>query len=101
MSDLYDRLLAAGAPRVEEPLFWRINTNGHGGLVVELRERTPKYGMPSVIRGSSCTNNYPQRPDEAVVSAMWRAKACADSDAELNGYIGDHSTAPVYTTETK
>lgn len=44
MANTYERLVAAGAPAIVEPRFYRIHENYKGGLRVEVRERNPRQG---------------------------------------------------------
>lgn len=91
MSDLYDRLLAAGAPRVEEPRFFRIRIDecSPARLTVSLRERGP--GLASRLLARAYTEHHPADPTTATVDAMWEALDAADTDDGLAEHTGDVS----------
>ena len=85
MATTYDRLVAAGAPKIAEPLFYRITEELGGQLRVQLRRRNARFG--STYLGSE----YVFRSDveegaleAAVVSALTKVVARYRRDEALD-----------------
>ncbi|UJQ86835.1 hypothetical protein PQE16_gp45 [Arthrobacter phage Reedo] len=74
MANPYEKLTAAGAPAIVEPLFYRIYENSiNGDLIVEIRERRPYKG--STLKSKATVSRYllAQEGVEAVVEAAEEA----------------------------
>lgn len=58
MANTYEKLIAAGAPAIVEPLFYRISESpiGDRDLTVEIRERKPYKG--STLKAKSTVSRY-------------------------------------------
>lgn len=74
MANTYEKLVAAGAPAIVEPLFYRISENPiDGDLTVEIRERKPYKG--STLKAKQTVSRYllAQEGVAAVVEAAEEA----------------------------
>jgi len=87
-----DRLVAAGAPEVVEPHFYRIAHTEEQNLAVELRVRRKRFGSDRVGRLVVAVN--PNRPEEVlgnVVDALTAIHAEAARAHSITSLIGEHS----------
>jgi len=95
-SDTLDRLVAAGAPAIAEPYFYRIAFTEAGDLSVQLRERRKLFGSDLISRRTVTPNA--DRPDDtltAVVVALCDMVGAAERARRLHALLGDHGTAAV------
>ncbi|QNO12703.1 hypothetical protein SEA_SNEK_43 [Arthrobacter phage Snek] len=91
MANAYEKLVAAGAPAIVEPLFYRISENPLNNYVIlEIREREPYRGSKLKIRKQI-------RPGADL--AVRVAEAAQDAydeiqyQDELAALVGEHSSA--------
>jgi hypothetical protein len=89
------QLVAAGAPELPEGWFYRVGSDGFGGLEVEVRERRKRFGS----RQHSRALVREDEPDglTAVVAACRHAVRLMEVEIELRRrlrgaaeYLGDH-----------
>lgn len=97
MANLYDRLVAAGAPEITAPRFYRVRDEfapdgpGSGGFTVELRETYPD-GIGSKKLQSMTV--YPPRgstPQTLIVNACVRLVELQRQHEAFEEYLGNHS----------
>lgn len=76
MDTILDRIVAAGAPAVTEPRFYRLSETDAGGIRVELRELQP-YGGSRLLAADETPpfERYPLL--QAVAAAARRAHNAA------------------------
>ena len=89
-------LVAAGAPEIAEPNFYRIAFTETGDLNVELRERRKLFGSDLIARRTVTPNAA--RPDDtltAVVVALSDMVGDAERARRVHELLGDHSAAEV------
>jgi hypothetical protein len=48
MPTTYERLVAAGAPAIREPYFYRITETNEGNLRIQVRKQLPRFGSTQV-----------------------------------------------------
>lgn len=78
MANTYERLVAAGAPAIVEPEFYRIKPDAYndGALVVEVRKRKPYRGSELLIRKTA----YGQTDEDLLFHVV---EACKQAVGEL------------------
>jgi len=93
MSNSYEKFVAAGAPAIVEPLFYRVWESTNGSIVVEVRERLAYRG--STLRAKRTVGN--RRASELlenVVEAMTEAVEEHHFKSGLADLVGVHSSDP-------
>jgi hypothetical protein len=92
MGTTYDRLVAAGAPALTEPRFYRITSPEDGVLSVQLRERLPRLGSRVLGRrrvSAAALNAEDVLP--AVVGALREIVAAQIPDDTIGDLLGDYT----------
>ncbi|AYN57765.1 hypothetical protein PBI_DRMANHATTAN_45 [Arthrobacter phage DrManhattan] len=69
MANTYEKLVAAGAPAIVEPLFYRVAQAHTGAIIVELRERLPYKGSNLKARRTVSLNGLPSEIPARVADA--------------------------------
>jgi hypothetical protein len=95
MANTYEALVAAGAPEIVEPQFYRIKRDGYSdnALLVEVRERRPYKGSDLLIRKTVYVET-----DDAVLAEV--VEACKQAVGEIRlkamveTIVGDHPAEP-------
>ncbi|WGH21405.1 hypothetical protein SEA_EMOTION_56 [Arthrobacter phage Emotion] len=104
MANMYERLVAAGAPEVPEPYFLRIRESemGYAALEVQLRQRLPYGGSERI---ASRTVYYEGARDvlEGTVEAIrYLVDKYVDLPEWVPALVGDHGVnVPESDTETE
>jgi hypothetical protein len=94
MANTYEKFVAAGAPAITEPLFYRVHEDyGTKNVIVEVRERLPYTGSNLKARRTVYTRRAAELLEE-VVSAMTEAVEEVNFKAGLSGILGEHSADP-------
>lgn len=89
MANTYEKLVAAGAPAIVEPLFYRLYEELVGGnIVVEVRERRQYKGSDLKARLTVSTNGVPALVAERVAEAATEAVMELDYKSTLSGFLG-------------
>lgn len=91
-----DRLVAAGAPAIAEPNFYRVAFTEAGDLSVELRQRRKLFGSDRLARRTVTPNAAaPGDTLGAVVEALRDMVGDAERARAIHSLLGDHGTPAV------
>lgn len=93
MANSYEKFVAAGAPAIVEPRFYRVYENVGGSIVVEVRERLAYRGSTLKAKRTVSSRRAAELL-ENVVEAMREAVEEADFKAGLADLVGTHSSDP-------
>jgi hypothetical protein len=88
VANTYEKIVAAGAPAIVEPLFYRIFELHDQTLVVEIRERRPYKG--STLKAKATVSRYllMQEGVEAVVEAAKEAYETMTANDLVESLVG-------------
>lgn len=94
MANTYEKFVAAGAPAIVEPLFYRVHEDyGSKNIIVEVRERLPYKGSNLKAKRAVYTRRAAELLEE-VVDAMKEAVEEVHFKAGVAGILGEHSSDP-------
>jgi hypothetical protein len=94
MSNSYEKFVAAGAPAITEPLFYRVHEDyTTKNIIVEVRERLPYKGSNLKAKRTVYTRRAAELLTE-VIEAMTEAVEEVNFKAGLAGIVGEHSNNP-------
>lgn len=94
MASIYDRLVAAGAPEIIEPHFYRISETLNGAVRVELRKRNTYNG--STVLGSE--EIRPHGASEVVSEVVEALTELVDRyllNEAVHELIGEHAPSTI------
>jgi len=95
MANTYERLVAAGAPAIVEPEFYRIKRDGYSdnALLVEVHKRRPYKGSDLLVRKTVYVETDVQVLHE-VVEACKQAVGEIRLKEMVETIVGDHPAEP-------
>ncbi|WVX87898.1 hypothetical protein SEA_BERRIE_47 [Arthrobacter phage Berrie] len=88
MVNTYEKLVAAGAPAIVEPLFYRLYQDHTGAIVVEVRERRPYKGSNLKASRKVSTEGLPSELPQRVGDAATECVMELDTKAAVAALVG-------------